>query len=326
MLGHAADRRKLGKRELDADNGGPVSQLIQVPEPKRIDIRLSPASIFAPVRSGPTVFVQPTFAGTFSAAVARAPITDKAHEMDTSSQTVSQLTSHSGKDPITHFASGSIFIPSDNTAHHVLVTSLTLQAEFMRVVAPNVDTRVYYTCEVNNTGDYILLPGTVKAYLNDKHVSSIGIHTTGLPQILECPLAVDTAVKTIHNRAPEALPSVTEFTGKATRMYTSVTVIHNTHAEMIRGVVVRSAVPLPADLRITIMLKEPTGLANIDEGSVTVKNGCLARWSTKGGRKGKEAGLFEWVCDVDGETVITVKAVWEVCAPRDFELYEQVQL
>lgn len=131
-------------------------------------------------------------------------------------------------------------------------------------------------------------------------------------------------MKTIHNRAPDALPSVTAFTGKATTTYTSATVLHNTHAEPIRGVIVRSSIPLPADPRITIVLKEPAGLAEIDEGCVSVKEGCLARWSTAGGRKGKQAGLFEWACDVNPGTEV-LKAVWEVCAPQDLKLVEQVR-
>lgn len=71
------------------------------------------------------------------------------------------------------------------------------------------------------------------------------------------------------------------------------------------------------------MLKEPSGLTEIDEGSVYVKEGCLARWSTTGGRKGKQAGLFEWVCDVNPGTEV-LKAVWEVCVPQDLNLFEQV--
>ena len=142
--------------------------------------------------------------------------------------------------------------------------------------------------------------------------------------MLECSLAVDTGVKMIHNHAPDPLPSVGAFTGKATTTYTSATVLHNTHAEPIRGVIVRSSIPLPADPRVTIILKEPAGLAEIDEGCVAVKEGCLARWSTTGGRKGKQAGLFEWVCDVNTGTEV-LKAVWEVRAPQGLKLFEQVR-
>ena len=106
--------------------------------------------------------------------------------------------------------------------------------------------------------------------------------------------------------------------------YTSATVLHNTHAEPIQDVVVRCSIPLTADPRVTIMLKEPAGLAEIDEGSVVVKEGCLARWSTAGGRKGKQAGLFEWVCDVNPGTEV-LKAVWEVRAPQGLNLLEQVR-
>ncbi|KAG8212848.1 hypothetical protein J3R82DRAFT_11165 [Butyriboletus roseoflavus] len=315
-----------------------VSQLIQLPEPKKIDIRVALPQTF-PRANQPTSCMfgsssQPSqgtsFFGTASFGAQNreqqgmpspTPVVDEAPKVVSQPQTVSQLISHGSKDPITHVADGGIFVPSDHAEHQVLVASLSLQAEFMRVVVPSTDTRMYYTCEVKNTSEYVLLPGIVKTYLNDKHVSS-AIHNTELPQVLECSLAVDTGVKTIHNRAPDALPSVNAFTGKATTTYTSATVVQNTHAEPIRGVIVRSSIPLPADPRISIVLKEPLGLAEIDEGSVTIKEGCLARWSTMGGRKGKQEGLFEWVCDVNPGTEV-LKAVWEVCGPQDMKLSEQ---
>ncbi|KAG6372192.1 hypothetical protein JVT61DRAFT_7985 [Boletus reticuloceps] len=340
-----------------------VLQLIRLPEPKKIDISLRPSNVFHQPTNAfhrPANAPQAALFGAPAAPLSRssvlasatasidipgqrppnqAPIAQLANfppgspttvvvetpEAEAPSQGVSQLISHDSKDPITHTASGNLFIPSDHAEHHVLVDSLSLRAEFMRVVVPGIDNRVYYTCEVKNTSEYVLLPGTVKTYLNDKHVSSTDIHNTELPQILECSLAVDTGVKALHNRASDALPqSVPTFTSKAMTTYTSATVLHNTYAEPIRGVIVRSSIPLPADPRITIVLKEPAGLAEIDEGSVTVKEGCLARWSTTGGRKGKQAGLFEWVCDMNPGTEV-LKAVWEVCAPQHLELLEQVR-
>ncbi|KAH7884852.1 hypothetical protein F5I97DRAFT_1929687 [Phlebopus sp. FC_14] len=253
---------------------------------------------------------------------------------------VSQLISQASKDPITHIARGHIFVPSDGTAHHVLVASITLEAVFMRVAVPSVDTRVYYTCEVENTSEYILLPGTVKTYLNDKQVSISEIRTTTKPQTLECSLGVDTQLTTLTNRSPDSLPAFGAYTGKVTTTYTSATFITNAHSSTVRrGVVVRSSLPLPADPRVTIVLKEPAGLADVgagvgvgvgvgddarSRGEVVLREGCKARWSTSGERKGKEAGLFEWVCDVKPGTEV-LKAVWEVCAPQGLNLVEQVR-
>ncbi|KAF9230260.1 hypothetical protein BU15DRAFT_83858, partial [Melanogaster broomeanus] len=236
---------------------------------------------------------------------------------------VAQLISQGSKAPITHTAKGCIFVPSDGTAHHVLVASIALEAQFMRVAVPSIDTRVYYTCQVKNTSEYVLLPGKVKTYLNDKHVSSTEIRKTEAPQALECSLAVDTGITTINNRSPDSLPAFGEFTGKVTTTYTSATFVNNTHSETIRGVVIRSSLPLPADPRVTVILKEPAGLADIDTGTVEVRDGCQAQWSTSGERKGKQAGLFEWVCDIKPGSEV-LKAVWEVCAPQGLNLVEQV--
>ena len=174
-----------------------VSQLIQLPEPKRIDISLGQTSLFPPLFGQSGGFNPPTqsrqivlnegterdrevlpgpwgeqaqIAWAHAPPVPPGPVVDEAARGDAPSQpqAVSQLISRvcvdrhaiiaetpltlfglgkiqDSKDPITHIANGCIFIPSDHAAHHVLVASLSLQAEFMRVVVPSIDTRVYYT-------------------------------------------------------------------------------------------------------------------------------------------------------------------------------------
>ncbi|KIK93784.1 hypothetical protein PAXRUDRAFT_828630 [Paxillus rubicundulus Ve08.2h10] len=244
-------------------------------------------------------------------------------QVPSASQPVAQFMSRANKDPITHIANGCIFVPSDGSAHHVLVASLSLEAQFIRVAVPSIDARVYYTCEVKNINDYVLLPGTVKSYLDDKHVSSVEIQNTDAPQMLECSLGVDGAITTINNRSPDSLPSFGAFSDKVTTTYTSATFVNNKHSDTICGVVIRSSLPLPADPRVTVVLKEPAGLTDIETGLVNVREGCQARWSTTGGRKGKQGGLFEWVCDLKPGTDV-LKAVWEVCAPQGLSLVEQM--
>jgi hypothetical protein len=141
--------------------------------------------------------------------------------------------------------------------------------------------------------------------------------------MLECSLGVDDAITTINNRSPDSLPSSGAFSDKVTTTYTSATFVNNKHSETIPEVVIRSSLPLPTDPRVKIVLKEPAGLADIETGLVNVREGCRARWSTSGGRNDKQAGLFEWVCDLKPGTEV-LKAVWEVCAPQGLGLVEQV--
>ena len=219
---------------LALTTGDQVSQLIQVPEPNRIDISLGPTSTFplvstqeparqpAEKRSGkvePNRDCEPERRQVVPIWDQQAPLpvapvlgASEAPGVEAPSKTVSWLISHvcfvrrfivsepsftswgvqGSKDLITHVANGSMFVPSDHAAHHVLVASLSLQAEFVRIAVPSIDTRVYYTvrsifflslpysilniqCVVKNTSEYVLLPGTIKAYLNNKHVSSAEI-------------------------------------------------------------------------------------------------------------------------------------------------------
>jgi hypothetical protein len=141
------------------------------------------------------------------------------------------------------------------------------------------------------------------------------------PQTIQCSLGIDPAVTTQFNRTVESLPNV--FSDKAITTHTITTTIKNAHQDPVSNVIVRTSIPLPGDPRVTVALQEPRGLADIDSGTVRVGDGCYARWSTTGGRAGKDDGLFEWVCSSVKPGSQVLKAVWRVTAPRGLNFTEQ---
>jgi hypothetical protein len=224
---------------------------------------------------------------------------------------------------ITHTATSKVFIPSHTTeeTHHVLMATIPLKATFTRVAVPSVDNRVFWTCEISNTSNYVLTPGTIHTYLDGRHISNSDITSVDQPQTIQCSLGIDPAVTTQFNRTVESLPNV--FSDKAITTHTITTTIKNAHHDPISNVIVRTSIPLPGDPRVTVALQEPQGLADIDSGTVRVGDGCYARWSTTGGRAGKDDGLFEWVCSSVKPGSQVLKAVWRVTAPRGLNFTEQ---
>lgn len=219
---------------------------------------------------------------------------------------------------ITHIATSKVFIPGRTAGeiHHVLIATIPLKALFTRVAVPSVDNRVFWTCEISNTSNYVLTPGIIHTYLDGKHISDSDITSVDRPQTIQCSLGIDPAVTTQFNRAVNSLPDFTVLNGKAITTHTITTTIKNTHHEPVSNVVIRTSLPLPADPRVTVTLQEPEGLADIDSGKVLVGDGCYARWSTTGGRAGKNDGLFEWVCSSVKPGSQVLKAEWHVTAPR----------
>lgn len=226
---------------------------------------------------------------------------------------------------VTHTATAKAFIPSRtaDVTNHVLIANIPLNASFTRVAVPSVDNRVFWTCEVLNTSNYVLTPGTIHTYLDGRHVSDSEITSVNQPQTIQCSLGIDPAVTTQFNRTVDSKSDFGVLDGKATTKYTITTTIKNTHHDPVSNVIVRASLPLPGDSRVTVALQEPEGLAAIDSGMVWVGDGCHARWSTTENRAGKNDGLFEWVCSSVKPGSQVLKAVWEVTMPRGLSFTEQ---
>ncbi|KAG1774462.1 hypothetical protein EV702DRAFT_1124039 [Suillus placidus] len=226
---------------------------------------------------------------------------------------------------ITHTATAKVFIPSRaiSGTHNILIATIPLKASFTRVAVPSVDTRVFWTCEISNTSNYVLTPGIIHTYLDGRHISDSDITSVDQPQTIQCSLGIDPALTTQFNRTVSSLPDLNVLNGKATTTHTITTTIKNTHHNPVNNLIVRTSLPLPADPRVTVSLQEPEGLADIDSGTVRVGNGSYARWSTTGDRAGKNDGLFEWVCSSVEPGSQVLKAVWYVTAPFGLNFTEQ---
>jgi hypothetical protein len=72
---------------------------------------------------------------------------------------------------------GSASIPSDGRAHQVLVAVLPFEASITWVAVPRARAVVYLQCEVKNTSEFRLLPGSVNVFMDNSSVSrtSIGV-------------------------------------------------------------------------------------------------------------------------------------------------------
>ncbi|KAG2114827.1 hypothetical protein DEU56DRAFT_896191 [Suillus clintonianus] len=226
---------------------------------------------------------------------------------------------------VTHTATAKVSIPSRAAGgcHHVLIATIPLKAIFTRIAVPSIDTRVFFTCDILNSSNYVLTPGTVHTRLDGKHVSDSDITSVKQPQTIHCSLGIDPAVTTQFSRSVDSLPDFTVLNGKVVTTHTITTTIKNTHRHPVSNVIVRTSLPLPADPRVTVALQEPEGLAGIDSGTVRVRDGCHARWLTTGNRAGKNDGLFEWVCSSVKPGSEMLKAVWYVTAPRGLSFTTQ---
>lgn len=145
-----------------------------------------------------------------------------------------------------------------------------------------------------------------------------------MPQIIECSLGVDPAVTTEIERRIVYSETISPPTTDERKTHVIVITVKNAHEGPVDDIVIRVAMPVPQNPRITVSLREPLGLAMIDSGAaVLLRDKCSVKWSTIGKRTGRKGGVFEWVCNDVKSGSLELKAAWDVNAPRDFNVVEK---
>ncbi|KAF7984409.1 hypothetical protein HWV62_14456 [Athelia sp. TMB] len=209
---------------------------------------------------------------------------------------------------ISYAVEGQSTIPSDGVAHQVPVAKLDFESK----------------CEVKNTSEFRLLPGSVSVFLDDGYVSKTSIHDVNPTDTFDCTLGTDPSTFISYTRTHKTVRNDTGTFAEAssTTTYTNVTTIHNKHRFPLPEITVRDTIPLTDDKRFKVHLKKPDGLADAGDEVVDLKEvlpGLKVRWSGKGGEK---EGRFEFSVAVEAGKKVKVESGWEVKAPSDLKWHE----
>ncbi|KAH9948604.1 hypothetical protein B0H21DRAFT_890433 [Amylocystis lapponica] len=246
---------------------------------------------------------------------------------------------------------GALSIPSDGMSHRVCVTMRTCPATLTHVCVPHArkaglvygtDARktllvededahktVFIECAVRNSTGAQLLAGSVRVFLDGGYVSKTTISNIAVNESFTCTLGADPALCIARTRTRRArgdtLHPFPEPTNRTT--FTVRTVVANRGTRAVPALVVREVVPLSEDGRISVVLKQPNGLAEAKDGEDVVvedeestrggrETQKRARWGkVVDGRGGEKAGVFEWISAVDPGESVTFVAEWEARAP-----------
>jgi len=242
---------------------------------------------------------------------------------------------------LTYHVEGASGVPSDGVPHQVSIAVLPFEAKILHVTVPKVRPVAYLQAMVKNTSDYRLLPGTVHAFVDDSFVSKTGITGDVAPgDEFSCTLGADPATRIRYERTAKraddagAAGERSAFSEQwAATMYRSRTTVTNRHPFALRELVVRDGVPVCEDeRRVSVVLRHPAGLADMDQGEGLVagskekdegKKEQIVRWSKLiDGKGGRKEGLFEWVVEVGAGEELTIEAEWDVKAPVSLKWIE----
>ncbi|KAL5525761.1 hypothetical protein ACEPAG_7098 [Sanghuangporus baumii] len=227
---------------------------------------------------------------------------------------------------------GNCTIPSEPTAHKVAIAILAFAAKVNYITVPRSAPISFLQCEVKNTSEYRLLPGSVNVFLDNSPVSKTSINDVSREEVFKCTLGPDPSLRVKCTR----LPPVVSSSGSAYAAQTTVTTykiattVTNGHGFAVKGVRVRDCAPNVGQTSqntsgpgIKVVIKRPEGLgeaspeAFVDVPKVSSSSTCSVkvRWDGDGGEK---EGKYVWLVDLGAGEEVKLEAEYEVRAPADF--------
>ncbi|TFL07849.1 hypothetical protein BDV98DRAFT_521053 [Pterulicium gracile] len=252
---------------------------------------------------------------------------------------------------VSYSVQGRATIPSDGIAHMVSLAELEFESNVKHIAVPRVESIVYLQCEVKNTSEYRLLPGSVGVILDDSFVSQTSILDVPAGDTFTCTLGVDPAIKITYSRkATHSDVKAGAFSeAKRTTTYTVRISVTNKHTFTLEDLVIREALPMvdvanpfsgdemtstsssSSGSKARVLLRKPLGLAEgtpVDvftlEGGKGEEtgSGIKVRWSKVEGGSGDKDGKFEWFGQLAQGEKVELEAMWDIKAPEDVKWIE----
>ena len=105
-----------------------------------------------------------------------------------------------------------------------------------------------------------------------------------------------------------------------TTSFTAITAVNNTHPFALNKLIVRDGLPVSDDGdRVRVILREPSALAEMEQGEQKDVGEHKIAWCSRTGRK---EGLYEWICSLEAGKEVELSAAWDVKAPADVKWVE----
>jgi uncharacterized protein (TIGR02231 family) len=229
---------------------------------------------------------------------------------------------HESPFALTYHVDGASDVPSDGLPHQVSVARLPLEADIFHVAVPKMQPVAYIEASVKNTSDYRLLPGIVRAFVDDSFASKAAIVRDVAPgDVFSCTLGADPTTRIRYACASKRADNSVvrrELDPCAASTYRSRTTVMNCHPFALRGLVLRDNVPVSEDdKRASVVLHRPEGLMRLEQGKelkFSKRGGKYrtVRWSKAVDGKGGKEGMFEWVIEVEAGGEVTIETEWDV--------------
>ncbi|KAF8320903.1 hypothetical protein DL93DRAFT_2073682 [Clavulina sp. PMI_390] len=176
---------------------------------------------------------------------------------------------------------GKVSIPSDGSAHKVVIKTFKLDAEMEWVAVPRVQAAVFLQCRAKNTSDWTLVPGPSQVFFSGSFVARSVLPLVSPSETLAVSLGVDSAVRVKYHptqlakRVDKPGSSITPSwfslgSSNASYPYSMTTevkafnsrvTVTNTRKTPLGKLILRDQIPVSEDERVKVRLISPSGEA-----------------------------------------------------------------
>lgn len=202
------------------------------------------------------------------------------------------------------------FVQKPSTQHTVTIKTLTFPTpDFTYTCTPKLSQRVYFSAELTNNSEYVLLAGPCSIYVDNNFILSSHLCPTGQSHIstgekFQLDLGVDPSVRVEYPPMTRVLDQV--------GLVTKYNVLHCTQRIVMRN---SKSVAVQVDMEDQVPVS-----VNAKQVNVTVVDPPQAKQQSVQEGKDKDLGIIKWLLKLDAHEVREIVLKYDVTYPLEERL------
>ncbi|KAF8648966.1 hypothetical protein AX16_006080 [Volvariella volvacea WC 439] len=221
-------------------------------------------------------------------------------------------------------------IPSDNTAHSVVIAELELKSLMSWACVPKKDERVHLKAKITNSSDYTLLSGPASVYVNGSFIAKSKVPLVSPDESFECSLGLDPSIRVTYHPRIRKATQLGFYNKSSTQLYTQRLTVFNSKQVPVTNLKLLDHYPVSEHQDIVVKLISPPLTLPEKQTNGTVQiasppkiaDGVIAQWNGVDeedvdlANLGKD-GMFSWICAIPSQGKVNLLLQWEVRTPAD---------
>ncbi|KAL0577863.1 hypothetical protein V5O48_004135 [Marasmius crinis-equi] len=162
---------------------------------------------------------------------------------------------------------GLVTIPPTNDQQTFTIVELKLDSLMQWFSIPKVDARVHLKAKINNTSEFILVPGDANIYVDGSFVSKSRVPLVSPLEHFDCALGVDPSVRITYHPVEKNISTSGFYNKTTTHAYTQRLTVENTRTNNVPLLKIVDHIPVSDNSQVTVKLLSPALNSSAGSGS-----------------------------------------------------------